>query len=230
MTSNESYGSESIRIIDNSSYVPNLIPTYVALGFLDEYCGHTWIEADETVERFYPGERLLVPRFVSILRDVAAEQKMTAQIRQEVGRQGHVTVICPELAAYFDGLYPAAESRGERYPPDPDGRKRRVMRAKVRTEMFPEMRSREYKPQEVDCRFSFLLGCHIRYGDNNSFKFANATHKVQLLIQFLERLGATWIQWSWTVNTAPVGHRIEFGPDAVLTRFLGLKGEFGARK
>ena len=104
------------------------------------------------------------------------------------------------------------------------------MCAEIRTEMFPEMLSREYKPDEVDCRFSFLLGCHIRYGNNNSFKFWNATHKVRLLIQFLERLGATWINWSWSVNRAPVGHRVEFGPDAVLTRFLGLKGESGTWK
>jgi hypothetical protein len=230
MTSNETYGPESIRVIDNSAYVPNIIPTYVALGFLDEYVGRGWIVGSETVERFYPGERQLVPRFVSILQDVAAERKMTTQIRQEIGSQGHIAVISPDLAAYFNGLYPLAQSRGVTYPPDSDGCQRRVMCAEVRTEMFPEMLSREYKPDEVDCRFSFLLGCHIRYGNNNSFEFANATHKVRLLIQFLERLGATWIKWSWTVNTAPVRHRIEFGLDAVLTRFLGLKGESGAWK
>jgi hypothetical protein len=185
MTSNETYGPESIRVIDNSAYVPNVIPTYVALGFL---------VGSETVERFYPGERQLVPRFVSILHDVAAERKMTTQIRQEIGSQGHIAVIPPDLAAYFNGLYPLAQSRGVTYPPDSDGCQRRVMCAEVRTEMFPEMLSREYKPDEVDCRFSFLLGCHIRYGNNNSFKFANATHKVRLLIQFLERLGATWIK------------------------------------
>jgi hypothetical protein len=65
MTSNETYGHESIRVIDNSAYVPNIIPTYVALGFLDEYVGRGWIVGSETVERFYPGERQLVPRFVS---------------------------------------------------------------------------------------------------------------------------------------------------------------------
>jgi hypothetical protein len=56
--------------------------------------------------------------------------------------------------------------------------------------MFPEIRSRvEYKPEEVDSRFSFLLGCHIRYGKNNSFELANAPHKVRLIIEFLERGG-----------------------------------------
>ena len=78
------------------------------------------------------------------------------------------------------------------------------------------------KPEEVDCRFSYLLGSHIRYGKGNSFKLANASHKVKLIIEFLESLGASWIRWSWTVGTAPVGHRIEFGPDAVLTRLLAL--------
>ena len=230
MTSNETYGPESIRVVDNSTYVPNVIPTYVALGFFEEYMGRGWIEGSETVERFYPGEKQLVPRFVSILHDVAAERKMTTQIRQEVGRQGHVAVISPELAAYFNGLYPLAQSRGVKYPPDSDGCEQHVMGAEIRTEMFPEMPSREYKPDEVDCRFSFLLGCHIRYGNNNSFELPNATHKVQLLIEFLERLGAEWISWTWTVNRAPRSNRIEFGPDAVLTRFLRLKAESGASK
>jgi hypothetical protein len=230
MTSNEIYGPENIRVIDNSAYVPNVIPTYVALGFFDEYPGRRGVEGSETVERFYPGEKQLVPHFVSILHNVAAERKITTHIRQEVGRQGHVAVISPELAAYFNGLYTLAQSRGVTYSPDSDDCEQPVMCAEIRAEMFPEMPSREYKPDEVDCRFSFLLGCHIRYGNNNSFQFANATHKAQLVIEFLERLGAKWISWTWNVNGAPRSNRVEFGPDAVLTRFLELKEESGAWK
>jgi hypothetical protein len=93
--------------------------------------------------------------------------------------------------------------------------------------MFPPLTSPEYKHEEVDPRFSFLLGCHIRYGKSNSCTLANSRHKVELLIEFLEQLGASWIRWSWTTRTAPRGHVIEFGPDPVLTRFLGLSGDFG---
>lgn len=228
MNINENYIPANIRLIDNSAYIPNIIPTYVALGFFEEYLGRGWIEGSETVESFYPGEKQLVPRFVSILQDVAAERKMTTQISQEVGNQGHIAVISPELAAYFNGLYPLAQSRGVTFTPDSDGCERPAMCANIRAEMFPEMLSREYKSDEVDCRFSFLLGCHMRYGNNNSFQFANATHKAQLVIEFLERLGAKWISWTWTVNRAPRSNRIEFGPDAVLTRFLDLKEESGA--
>ena len=108
-----------------------------------------------------------------------------------------------------------------------------VMTGRIGSEMFPEIPSRsflEYKPEQVDSRFSFLLGAHIRYGKNNSFELANAAHKVQLIIEFLEYLGASWIRWSWTIGTAPVGHRIEFGPDDILTRFFELTGDFGGWK
>src|SRR5262249_10217554 len=91
--------------------------------------------------------------------------------------------------------------------------------------MFPKLTSRQYKPEEVDCRFSYLLGCHRRYGRNNAFALTNATHKAKLLIEFLEQLGADWIRWSWTTKGAPRGNFVEFGPDAVLTKCLGLGGE-----
>ena len=226
MTESEHAGVEEIHVIDNSAYVPKVIPTYVALGFLAEYAGRNLVEGGEIVETLFPSERQHVRGFVSILQDIAGEQNIATHIRQEVQPSGHIAIISRELTAYLDSLYLPMLDDASNFT-NTNGRKRRSMRARIRAEMFPEIRSREYKPDEVDCRFSFLLGCHIRYGTNNSFKLANAPHKVQLIVEFLERLGASWIKWSWTIGTAPVGHRIDFGPDAVLSRFLELIGDFG---
>jgi len=226
MTGSERHAVELIRLIDNSTYVPRADPTYVALGFLDEYWGRTVVKGGETVETFYPDEKNRVPRFVATLEAIAKEGNITTEIRQEIGPQGHIAVISRELTAHLDKLY-APNFDGARNFTDVDGRKRRAIRIGIGVEMFPELRSRQYKPEEVDCRFSYLLGCHIRYGKDNSFKLANAAHKVKLVIELLECLGASWIKWSWTIRTAPIGHRIEFGPDAVLTRLLGLAADFG---
>jgi hypothetical protein len=111
MTDNE-YTADKIRVLKhpNSVYVPEVIPTYVALGFLEEYLGRVLVEDGDTVERLYPGERSLLQRFISILCDVSVEKNISTQIRQEVGPQGHIAVISRELTAYVNGLYTPGES------------------------------------------------------------------------------------------------------------------------
>jgi hypothetical protein len=215
----EKWTSEQIRIIDNSAYAPKVIPTYVALGFLDEYGGRWIVEGGERVETFYPNEEAQAERFISVLEDVVREKNIVTNIRQEVGRQGHIRVISPELTGWLDSLY-RPRFDGERTFTGVDGPKRRT-NAHIRAEMFPALTSPEYKHDEVDCRFSFLLGCHFRYGKSNAFTLSNAQHKVELLVEFLEQLGAPWIRWSWTTRTAPRSHVIEFGADPILTNFLG---------
>jgi hypothetical protein len=218
---NSAYGPESIRIIDNSAYTPKVIPTYVALGFLDEYLGRGIVEDGERVESFYPNEQAQAEHFISILEDVDREKDIVTNIRQEVGRQGHISIISRELTGWLDSLYLPRFDGGMTLT-GVDGMKRRSTKAYVRAEMFPAITSREYRHDEVDCRFSFLLGCHFRYGRNNALTLFNAKHKVELLIEFLEQLGAPWIRWSWTTRIAPRNHVIEFGPDPVLTKVLGL--------
>jgi hypothetical protein len=184
MSDFERAGVEVIRVIDNSTYVPRAIPTYVALGFLEEYGGRNIVEDGETVETFFPGESESIRRrFVSVLHDVAREKDIVAQIHQEVGPYGHVAIISPELTTWLNSLYLPVFDAASNFI-DSQGRSRRSTYANIRAEMFPEIRSREYRPDEVDCRFSFLLGCHVRYGKNNSFKLANAPHKVKLIIEF----------------------------------------------
>jgi hypothetical protein len=221
------YTPDKIQLIDNSSYVPSLNPTYMALGFLSEYWGRMVFENGEKVETFYPGEKDLVQHFISVLEDIAKAHKITTDIRVEVGPHGHVSVISPELTMYLDSLY-SPDFEGAPELTDEHGNKRRFLYGLlgffkgIDASMFPELLSRRYEPHEVDCRFSYLLGCHIRYGKGNSFELANASHKVKLIIDLLESLGAKRISWSWTVRTAPICHRVEFEPDAVLTRLFGL--------
>jgi hypothetical protein len=67
MADNERTDME-IREIDNSGYVPKVIPTYVALGFFDEYAGRKLVEGGEIVEAFYARERACAIFFVSAPR------------------------------------------------------------------------------------------------------------------------------------------------------------------
>ena len=225
MEENLPVAAEAIRIVDNSDYVPQIDPTYVALGFMDEYTGRSVYEGGETVERFYPGEANLVPRFVAVLEEIAERNGIRTRIRQEIGPQGHIAVISRELSAHLDNLYRPDFSAAASVATDLNGRKWRYVIVGVDATMFPSMRSRQWRPEEVDCRFSYLLGSHIRYGEDNAFRLANATHKVELIIAFLESLGAAWVEWSRSLRTVPMCHRVRFGPDAVLARALGLRAD-----
>ena len=74
----------------------------------------------------------------------------------------------------------------------------------------------------VDARFSYLLGCHRRFGNGAQFKFANAQHKVDLIIGFLEQLGCPRIQREWMTRTVPGVTWIRFEPTDALAQWLGI--------
>jgi hypothetical protein len=124
-------GVEEIRLIDNSTYVPKVIPTYVALGFLEEYAGRELVEGGEIVETLFPSERQHVRGFVSILQNIAGEQNIATHIRQEVQPSGHIAIISRELTVYLDSLYLPMLDDASNFT-DTDGRKRRPIRARIR--------------------------------------------------------------------------------------------------
>src|SRR5215475_8638684 len=130
------YGKDTIRVIDTSAYAPSVIPTYVALGFLDEYLGRGIVEGGEQVESFYPNERAHTEHFISVLEDVIREKNIVTNIQQVVRPQGHISVISRELTGWLNSLYrPSFDD--DRTSTDVDGQNQRSTIAHVRAEMFP---------------------------------------------------------------------------------------------
>src|SRR5688572_14299860 len=75
--------------------------------------------------------------------------------------------------------------------------------------------SRQYRPSEMDPRFSYLYGAYLRYGCDEPFQFrlANSSGRVELIKQLLVDVNAKWVSHKFTINTAPVAHDIAFEPE-----------------
>jgi len=203
----EDYSAINIKIVDNSGYRPTIDPTYVVLGMFNEYFGRlTGWSTPDLVERFYPKEEDTARKFVTYLHEMAAQHHIETKIDVSREPRGHWIISSPELAKFLRDMY--GEHGG------------------ICESMFPSIPKRrrfQYEKEPVDCRFSYLLGAHLRYGKDNAFQFANASHKVDLIIAFLELLGADWISKAWTIDGAPTCVVIRFGPDEILARLFGTK-------
>ena len=227
------YDQGKIKLIDNSGYVPTIDPTYVVLGMLDEYMGWPGMHGklnDKLIDRFYPAEQSVCEVFVSHLKAAALKQKLPSKLEISTGPLGHITISSSAISKFLRRMY------GQSYIESSDHRAIGESSEDVSAEttnygvtegMFPRL-SRpfgtvQYDREPVDCRFAYLLGAHIRYGDGNKFQFANADHKAELIISFLERLGARWVSKAWTVNTAPAGIVVRFAPDEILARLFGTE-------
>lgn len=195
-------GTSDIKVVDNSGYTPTIIPEFVLLGMLDDYVGRV-DRGPSIVEVFYPKERRVAELFAhhasSMLKGKGPELRQTST--------GHVEVISESLKARLDGHYVRGASN--RY-------------MTLHATAFPLITSRQFIPSEMDPRFSYLYGSHLRYSDGDApgFVFANAATRLELLISFLSDARVSWVSHKFTVNTAPVRHEIRFEPDPVLADFL----------
>ena len=201
-------GSEDfIPVVDNTNYLPTLQPKYVLLGMLDDYLGRSPSLSQSTVETFYPKERRVAEIFMSYL--CAAGLNAGGEPNLQVHDTGHVDVLC----AY------AREQIDHHYVPDP-----KMFRPslKLSRAIFPEISRGQYRPDEVDPRFSYLYGVYLRYGSQEPFsvRLANSVHRVELIKEFLVDLNAKWASHKFTIRTAPVCNDIAFEPDEVLGGLL----------
>ncbi|TCR70707.1 hypothetical protein [Rhizobium sp. BK376] len=215
MAEEQSLNSVKISLIDNSAYIPSILPEYVVLGFLDEYMGRINLGDDDYVERFYPAEEPLVKIFAEYLKVFAITRNIKTTIKITIGPHGHHYVTSAEIAKYINDTY------GDNYIDSLYNNARGISEAMFSALSDPH-RVLRYDNEPVDCRFSYLLGAYMRYGSGNGFQLANSGHKIDLIITFLERLGAKWVSKVWSVGGAPRIGVIRFGPDEVLARLFGI--------
>jgi len=138
-----------------------------------------------------------------------------AEVTRSLGPHGHHTFESKEVMELISNIY--AENYFNSFYGPVHG---------ISESMFAPLSDRfflNYEVEPVDSRFSYLLGAYLRYGRKNTFEFANATQKVDLIVDFLERLGAKWLSKSWSIGGAPCCTIIQFGPDNVLARLFGIK-------
>lgn len=202
--------------MDHLGYCPVIDPKYVVLGMLDEYMGRPpRIENSTRVESFYPAEKEIADKFFEYLAKFLKNESVEADVARTLGPHGHHIFESKEVMEFINNIY--AENFINSFYGPVHG---------ISESMFAQLSERfflNYEVEPVDCRFSYLLGAYIRYGRNNTFEFANATQKVDLIVNFLERLGAKWLSKSWSIGGVPRCTIIQFGPDDVLARLFGIK-------
>jgi hypothetical protein len=87
---------------------------------------------------------------------------------------------------------------------------------KISASIFPS--------DDREARLAFLIGAHHRYGDQNSFVFFNAWHKVQLVKQLLSDVGCSQVVIIYSHPEAiPATFRIGFEPTPELIARFQLK-------
>lgn len=214
------------------SYIPIINPVYVVLGMLDESMGRLNINNESIIERFYPAEEKISEKFVLYLEKIANQKRTTEEIKVTKGPGGHLEISSLSLANYIKDFYNRnyissfydgaifTNHSGESFSTKTYG---------ISEAMFPAFSSKyplvsyEKERKPVDCRFSYLVGAGLRYGKGNSFTLSNASHKVELIILFLETLGARRISKTWTVRGVPQMTEISFEPNEDLASLLAFE-------
>lgn len=210
-----------LKIVDNSSYEPRLLPKYVILGMLDEYLGRQILEGSPYVEGFYSNEADVIEHFLYWLDQLNVEHDLSDSYEIQGAPNSNRAVHSPALAPLIDSWYP--HHFGDRTFTDQDGKVHRLTDSEVDLTFFPGKKPiGNFKSEEVDPRYSYLYGAYIRYGQNSTITLANARSKVRVILQLLEDVECDWIEHRWSLKGAPTMHRIRFGPAPSLARLLKI--------
>lgn len=212
---NSAYDASTIRLLDNTGYRPTLDSDYVLLGMVDDYLGRSADSHDDVVEHFYPKEKVIAQLFVRYASAMQPGAPADAMPIVRTTSTGHIEVVSGPIKARVDAFYLAPE-------PGTPWQGRTSM--KLPGSAFPAITSRQYRPPEMDPRFSYLYGAYLRYGCDEPFQFrlANSSGRVEFIKQFLVDVNVRWVSHTFTVNTAPVGHGIAFEPDPILAALIRL--------
>ena len=209
-------------------FEPLLDPKYLVLGYLNEYLGRdlgqqsddamgvvgltdpTPAEREQIVERFFVNEAHVVEGFCDGLRDWATIEGADFALDVIRSESGHTSVHSARATSAINVCYAESSLSG------PFGR------AEIHEGMFPEWEWRTPSKDCIDARFSYLMGCHRRFGNGVMFQFANASHKVDLLVWFLKQVGCPWTQVQTWNHTIPNLTRVHFEPTPTLARWLSI--------
>jgi hypothetical protein len=158
-------------------------PLYFVLGCLDEYGGRCIVDGGEKVEHFYASERNVANIFQSYLIALAAEHELDRSIETRIDDSGAIEFYSRALTALIDSRYTFDFSASGYVT---EGSQPRRADAYVRREMF--------KPGDRRARLSFLSGASARFGEGPTFRFANARHKAELVLDLLQELGCRKVE------------------------------------
>lgn len=212
-------GSSNFERQVTEPQVPSSHTIYAVLGFLEEYIGRTITPDGDLVEHFWVNETEKADIFERYLIRLFDEYCLQTSLRREVS-QGHTYFFSTEITQLINSLYLRHYLTGTDSNGNPAYTKGQGFfqqnTGKISAEIFP-LGDREAK-------FSYLIGVHQRYGEENMFLFANAYHKAQLVYRLLQELGSPNVVFVYAdPDRAPSPFRVAFEPTAELIERLCLR-------
>lgn len=87
------------------AYDPQINTIFVVLGFLGDYMGRIVRQGKNLIEEFYPHENEIAAEFETHLHNLIAEQNLKTTITQEIGPQGHIALLSPEIATLLNSYH-----------------------------------------------------------------------------------------------------------------------------
>ncbi len=176
---------------------------------LDEYLGRRFIEGGSgVVEKFYPHELSKANIFRNCLKQYATSMEPVPEIGEEVGRQGHVSIISPTLAGILNSYYDIQfESQGSILTTTNQA----VTHASLSIDVFQNTDQSKILP--------FLAGAYFRYGSDQAYCYANSVDRVHLVAELLRMIGCGGVNIQ-TNEGYPTTHCIHFEPTEELDLWI----------
>jgi hypothetical protein len=188
---------------------------FAVLGFLDEYTARFILKDGELVEHFYVNEKERANIFEDYLTRLVEELNLSTEIRRKVEEE-HTNFYSKELTQVIDSYYWSNKLIGLKSDGTAAYTEGVGFGGLISDAVFPS--------GDLEAKWSFLIGAHQRYGWQNSFKFANAWHKVQLVSQLLKELGSTKVVIIYpNPDYVPSVSYVAFEPTAEIIKRLGLQ-------
>jgi hypothetical protein len=187
---------------------------FFILGFLDEYLGRRIEKKGDFVEHFYCNEQEKALLFENYLYKLKTEEGIDTAIRKklqpcEKQDEAHTFFYSAELKKLINSHY-KFKFRRQGWGQNDKIKYKKVAEAFIRKDIFKNSQTR---------KLAYLAGAYCRYGSGNSFVFANADHKVILIIDLLNDLGCLSVTLE-TLPTIPRIHKIYFQPTEMVREWL----------
>ena len=197
---------------------------FVVLGFLGDYMGRIVRQGKNLIEEFYPNEGEIADKFEKHLHDLIAEQSLKTTIKREVGPQGHIAFLSPEIAALLNSYHVFVS----KHIYASDGHDMSIYELPYSVFKPLEHNSPTFN-EALDERLSYLAGVYRRFGKGKEIRLANCLTKSENVFRLFQEISARQDQYAcqhvaWKVypRNIPVGHAIIFEPSEELAKFLGI--------
>ncbi len=206
------------------TYDPKINTIFAVLGFLNDYMGRVVRQGKNLIEEFYPHENEIAAEFETHLHKLIAERNLKTTIIREIGPQGHVALLSPEIADLLNSYHVFVS----KHLYARDGHDMSIYELPYAVFKPLEYNSPSFN-EALDERLSYLAGAYRRFGKGKEIRLANCLTKSKNVFRLFQEISAVEdkyacqsVAWKVYPRNIPVGHAIIFEPSDELAKFLRI--------